>query len=97
MPKGRITPPCEALPFAPFLLMSLTGSSGAEFCSAFRSAAGKDLAAVGCAHSLPEAVLLAALTFFGLIGTKHVSALLSHHEYSTSRGAGRGSRSRTKP
>ena len=52
--------------------------SGAELCSAFCSAAGKNLAAVCSAHSLAETVFLAALAFLGLIGTKHMSALLSH-------------------
>ena len=45
--------------------------SGAESGSAFRSAAGKNLAAVGGAHSLAETVFLAALALFGLIRTKH--------------------------
>ena len=46
-------------------------ASGAELGSAFRSAAGKDLAAVRGLHSLAEAVLFLALELLGLIGTKH--------------------------
>ena len=43
------------------------GESG----SAFRAAAGKDLAAVFGGHSLAETVLLLAVAFLGLIGTNH--------------------------
>ena len=45
--------------------------SVAELCSAFCSAAGENLAAVGGLHSLAEAVLFLALELLGLVGTKH--------------------------
>ena len=64
----------------------LTGAgSVAELCSALRSAAGENLAAVRGSHSLAEAVLLLALMLLGLVGTKHFLALLSGQKYSTSR------------
>ena len=44
------------------------GQAGA----ALSAAAGEDLAAVCGPHSLAEAVLLGALTLFGLIGTEHL-------------------------
>ena len=47
----------------------LNPCSGAELFSALCSAAGKNLAAVGGLHSFEEAVLLAALALFGLVGT----------------------------
>ena len=40
------------------------------------AAAGKDLAAIASGHALTEAVLLGALTLFGLVGTKHAGHLL---------------------
>ena len=42
--------------------------------SAFRTTASQNLAAIAGSHALHEAVLLLALTLFGLIGTKHVSS-----------------------
>ena len=42
-----------------------------ETLSSLRSATGEYLAAVGCRHSLAEAVLLLALELLGLVGTKH--------------------------
>ena len=54
--------------------------SGAELCSALRSAAGENLAAVGGLHSLAEAVLFLALQLLGLIGTKHPGFLLSYYK-----------------
>jgi len=70
MPKGRITPPCLSADRR-FHPVSLRPESSTDSGSAFRSAAGKNLAAVGSAHSLAETVFLAALTLFGLIRTKH--------------------------
>ena len=51
--------------------------SGAELGSALCSAAGEDLAAVSRLHSFAEAVFFLALELFGLVGTKHLDALLS--------------------
>ena len=52
---------------------TLVGQAGA----ALGAAAGQNLAAVAGGHTLAEAVLLGALTLFGLIGTKHGGHLLS--------------------
>ena len=48
------------------------GQAGA----ALGAAAGQHLAAIAGGHTLAEAVLLGALTLFGLIGTKHGGHLL---------------------
>ena len=57
--------------------MLKAAKSGAKLCSALRSAAGQNLAAVCGGHSLAEAVLLLALTLLGLVSTQHILALLS--------------------
>ena len=49
---------------------------GAQLGAASCATAGQDFATVAGAHALTEAVLLLALTLFGLIGTDHVSHLL---------------------
>ena len=45
---------------------------GAQLGAASCATAGQDFATVAGAHALTEAVLLLALTLFGLIGTDHV-------------------------
>ena len=42
-----------------------------EPVSALGAAAGENLASVSGGHSLPEAVLLGALTLFGLVSSEH--------------------------
>ena len=44
--------------------------------AALGAAAGQNLAAIASGHALAEAVLLGALTLFGLIGTNHAGHLL---------------------
>ena len=48
------------------------GSLGGQDSSAFCTAAGKNLAAVGGCHSLAESMDLSAMTLSGLIGTQHL-------------------------
>ena len=45
--------------------------SSRQDLTAFGTAAGKNLAAVGSSHSLPETVNLGTMTAAGLIGTLH--------------------------
>ena len=45
--------------------------------AALRAAKGQNLAAVGGFHPLTEAVHLAAMPLFGLIGSEHANILLS--------------------
>jgi len=47
-------------------------SLGGQDSSAFCTAAGKNLAAVGGSHSLAESMDLSAMTLSGLIGTQHI-------------------------
>ena len=46
---------------------TLVSQARAALCAA----AGQNLPAIASGHTLAEAVLLGALTLFGLIGTKH--------------------------
>ena len=61
-----------AILFAPYQAVWCShGSLGGQDSSAFCTAAGKNLAAVGGCHSLAETMDLRAMTLSGLIGTQH--------------------------
>ena len=61
--------------------------SGRQDLAALGTAAGKNLAAVGSSHSLPETVNLGTMTTAGLIGTLHLvytsskSHMLDSHKW----------------
>ena len=65
----------QIAPFAPDDIQTVWcghGSLGGQDSSAFGTAAGKDLAAVGGSHSLAETMDLCAMALSGLIGTQHL-------------------------